>query len=63
MLNESMRLWGHQFLYDVEELTALLREVGFSDVVSVGWRQSRHGALRDLECRPFHNEIILEATK
>jgi predicted SAM-dependent methyltransferase len=63
MLNEGMRLWGHQFLYDAAELKSLLRLCGFAEIVDVGWRESRHGELRNLECRPFHDEIILEATK
>ena len=63
MLNEGMRLWGHQFLYDAGELKSVLRASGFAEVVDVGWRESRHGELRNLECRPFHDEIILEATK
>jgi predicted SAM-dependent methyltransferase len=63
MLNESMRLWGHKFLYDAAELKSLLRACGFAEIVDVEWRQSRHDELRSLECRPFHDEIILEATK
>jgi predicted SAM-dependent methyltransferase len=63
MMNEAMRLWGHQFLYDETELKTLLYACGFAEIVDVGWRESRRGELRNLECRPFHDEIILEATK
>jgi predicted SAM-dependent methyltransferase len=63
MMNEGMRSWGHQFLYDAEELKSILRDCGFKGVAEVEWRQSRHPELRNLECRPFHDEIILEATK
>lgn len=63
LLNEGMRLWGHEFLYDRAELASLLEAAGFGRVVDVGWRESEHVALRGLECRPFHNEIILECTK
>lgn len=63
MLNEGMRLWGHQFLYDAAELTSLLRACGFAAIAEVEWRQSTNADLRNLECRPFHDEIILEATK
>jgi len=63
MVNEGMRLWGHQFLYDKDELLSLLQACGFEEIVEVEWRRSEHEALRDLECRPFHSEIILEATK
>jgi len=63
MFNEGMRSWGHQFLYDKDELLGLLRACGFEEIVEVEWRRSQHEALRNLECRPFHSEIILEATK
>jgi predicted SAM-dependent methyltransferase len=63
LINEGMRSWGHQFVYDAEELLGLLRDCGFAEIVNVEWRQSRHNELRGLECRPFHDEIILEATK
>jgi predicted SAM-dependent methyltransferase len=63
MVNEGMRLWGHQFLYDAAELKSVLRTCGFAQIVDVGWRESQHDELRNLECRPFHDEIILEATK
>lgn len=63
LINEGMRSWGHQFVYDAEELHGLLRDCGFAAIVKAEWRQSRHSELRNLECRPFHDEIILEATK
>jgi predicted SAM-dependent methyltransferase len=63
MVNEGMRLWGHEFLYDEPELKALLSECGFQNIISVDWRQSKHAELRGLECRPYHNDLIFEATK
>jgi predicted SAM-dependent methyltransferase len=63
MLNEGMRLWGHQFVYDLDELTLLLKEAGFRHVNQAAWRESRHPELKGLECRPFHGEIIVEAIK
>jgi predicted SAM-dependent methyltransferase len=63
MVNEGMRLWGHQFVYDLDELTLLLGEAGFEHVTQVAWRESRHPELKGLECRPFHGEIIVEAVK
>lgn len=61
MLNEGMRLWGHQFLYDEPELAALLEECGFSDIRRVKRGQSDHPELRDLESRPDFGDLILEA--
>lgn len=61
LLNEGMRLWGHQFVYDEEELVLLLREAGYGDIKRVGWGESEHAELRGLETRPFHGDLIFEA--
>ena len=63
MVNESLRLWGHQFVYDADELKRILEEAGFRKVTQVSWHESETPALRNLECRPFHGEIIFEAVK
>ena len=62
-MNDGMRLWEHQFVYDAEELKLLFEEIGFSKVSSVEWGKSRYEELRGLECRPFHEEVILEGVK
>ena len=61
LLNEGMRLWDHQFVYDLPELILTLREAGFSDVRQVKYRESVHPDLVGLECRPWHQELIVEA--
>ena len=63
MVNEGLRLWGHQFVYDPDELILLLSEAGFRHVTAVAWRESRYPELKGLECRPFHGEVIVEAVK
>jgi len=63
MLNESMREWGHRFLYDAEELEAALRAAGFRQIERKTWRASARPELADLECRPDHGELIYEGTK
>lgn len=63
MMNEGMRLWGHQFVYDSEELKKMFEGCGFRKVTHMAWRESEHKELQGLESRPFHNEIILEGTK
>jgi predicted SAM-dependent methyltransferase len=63
MLNEGMRSWGHQFLYDRAELIDVLAEAGFSVVREVAWRESTIPELRGREQRPFHREIIVEAAR
>jgi len=59
LLNYGMRLWGHKFVYDMEELQSSLQKTGFI-VKIVPWRISRHRALNNLECRSFHKELIVE---
>jgi predicted SAM-dependent methyltransferase len=61
MLNEQMRLWGHQFLYDEAELTDLLRACGFTRIERVEHGESREPELRGLESRPPCGDLILEA--
>jgi predicted SAM-dependent methyltransferase len=63
LVNEGMRLWGHEFIFDLEEITAQLTAVGFSRVERRGWHDSPHAELRGLECRPDHGDLIIEATK
>lgn len=63
LLNEGLRLWGHQFVYDLPELRRLLTDAGFRVVEQASWRESRHPALAGLESRPYHQELIVEATK
>jgi predicted SAM-dependent methyltransferase len=61
MVNECHRLWGHQFIYDFTELSALLREAGFTEVCRANWRESEFSELRNLERREFHGDLIVEA--
>lgn len=61
MVNEAVRWWGHVFLYDEAELTALLRECGFNEVRRVKWGESDFAELRGLESRPDFGDLILEA--
>jgi predicted SAM-dependent methyltransferase len=63
LLNEGMRLWDHQFLYDFQELRDLLRGCGFAHVARADRHMSRHPELCRLECRPYHGELIFEAVK
>jgi predicted SAM-dependent methyltransferase len=63
LMNEALRLWGHQFVYDAEELTQVLTEAGFDSVQFVKFGESSNDELVGLETRPFHNELIVEARK
>lgn len=63
MMNEGMRAWGHQFVYDAEELTRVMSEAGFRNIAFQMYRQSTDDIFAGLESRPFHNELIVEARK
>jgi predicted SAM-dependent methyltransferase len=62
-LNEAMRLWGHQYLYDADELMALLSRIGFENVRRTSWHQSSVPRLADLESRPFSGDLIVEGVR
>lgn len=47
--NRAFRGWGHQFLYNEETLTAVLREAGFSNVKRYAYGESDLAELRGLE--------------
>lgn len=63
MLNVSLRSWGHQWIYDQEELTRRLFQAGFC-IVRNKERiyESRHTELRNLETRP-DSLLVCEAVK
>lgn len=63
MINEGMREWGHQFLYDALELLLVCSEAGFNTAKFQEYRKSSHPELQNLELRPFNGELILEVTK
>lgn len=62
MLNVAFRWWGHQHLYDREELARALSEAGFERVEFVERMQSKHEDLRGLETR-LDSKLVVEATK
>ena len=49
ILNDSLRLWGHQYIYDEEDLRASLLDAGFESVERAEAGESPHRALRGLE--------------
>ncbi|MEG4086302.1 methyltransferase domain-containing protein [Microcoleus sp. POL10_C6] len=62
MLNISFRWWGHQWLYDREELHRRLQEAGFTIIRDVEWGNSDIPELRKLETRK-DSLLICEAEK
>jgi predicted SAM-dependent methyltransferase len=49
VINNFVRDWGHQFIYDEEILSASLRQAGFSAVVRCELNDSHEQRLRNLE--------------
>jgi predicted SAM-dependent methyltransferase len=62
MLNISFRWWGHQWLYDREELHRRLREAGFKVIKDVEWGDSSILELKNRETRK-DSLLICEAYK
>ncbi len=62
MLNVALRWWGHQYVYDGEELTRRLRNAGFRDITRHAFGASDRPELRGLETRQ-DSMLILEAVR
>lgn len=63
MMNQGMREWGHQYLYNYEELSRALFAAGFASVHRVKWHESECPELCNLEVRPYVGDLIVEAVK
>ncbi|AYZ67543.1 ATP-binding cassette domain-containing protein [Burkholderia multivorans] len=63
LINESLRNWGHQYMYDAAALSSAMKQAGFVNISVVPWRESDHVSLKGLECRPFHQDLIFEGSK
>lgn len=63
ILNKYMHWWGHEFIYDEEELSLLFSETGFRKNSQAQWRVSSHSELNGLEFRPDNDDNIFEGTK
>jgi predicted SAM-dependent methyltransferase len=68
-LNRAFRGWGHQFLYNERTLRATLFDAGFGTVTRVGYGESTHPELRDLERHekspdygPLSHILVVEAS-
>lgn len=63
LLNQGMRLWGHTYVYDEEELARMFVEAGFNRPKMMPWGQSSRKELQGLETRPYHQDLIMEVAK
>lgn len=62
MLNVAMRAWGHQWLFDEEELARRLREAGFQVLRRAAWGESSVDEYNRRETRK-DSRLIFEAQK
>lgn len=62
-VNRAMRDWGHQFIYDFEELWAMGIKVGFKKVIDQNYCESDCEELKNLETRPAYGDLIVEFIK
>ncbi len=63
MINQGMRDWGHQFVYDKRELNLILNESGFKATKYCQYKNSEHSELNGIDQRPHFGEIIKEGVK
>lgn len=63
MVNEGMRLWGHQYLWDLYEITDTLKKIGFTNISRQKHHVSAYRELCRLEVRPDCGDLIVEATR
>jgi predicted SAM-dependent methyltransferase len=61
-VNVTFREWGHQWLYDHEELRRRLSEAGFQNIRDAASQQSESPELRNRETR-LESVLICEATR
>jgi predicted SAM-dependent methyltransferase len=62
LLNISFHNWGHQYLYDQEELNRRLKEAGFKEINFCEFKKSGISELSNLETRDALS-LIAEAKK
>ena len=62
MMNICFRDWGHQYLYNKEELDRRLRESGFKKIYKQKFNKSKYPELRNRETRR-DSRLIFEAEK
>ena len=67
--NRAFRGWGHQFLYNMQTLTATLRKAGFATVERCSYGGSNHEVLRGMEKHEtwqdtpeFPHVLVIEAS-
>lgn len=63
LINLGMREWGHQYMYNIEELINVHKEKGFLNTKEIKHRVSEHSSLHNIEIRGWTSEICVEATK
>jgi len=60
VFNNYVRDWGHVYIYDVESLSRMFKEIGFTDIKAVKINKSEHEHLQNLEHESRHPEGFLQ---
>jgi predicted SAM-dependent methyltransferase len=66
VINNFVRNWGHQFIYDYKCFKRAVESVGFINISKCDFGESRHEELRNLEYQTFERQfctIVVEGTK
>lgn len=50
-------------MYNATTIFKALSAAAFKNVIAVPWRDSEYEHLLNLECRPFHENLIFEGAK
>lgn len=62
MINVEFRYWGHEYLYNEEDLRNQLIRAGFRKIIRCDWNNSVYAELNNLETRK-DSKLIMEAEK
>ncbi len=60
VFNNYVRDWGHVYIYDVESLSRMFKEIGFTDIKAVKINESEHKHLQNLEHESRQPEGFLQ---
>jgi predicted SAM-dependent methyltransferase len=60
--NIAMRRWGHQYVYNFEEISRRLKESGFTNISVHEFKKSTYPELCNIETR-LESDLIVEAVK
>ncbi len=63
LMNEGMKKWGHQYIWDADHLIGTVKDIGFKNAFETDYRKSEIEYLNNLEIRPHKCDLIIECIK